>query len=64
MGTGHGVAAALGVALGAGGGADGVGRLLLEQGLVAMQDVKRRQAPLKMLRELGQGDLHAAKFIA
>ena len=58
VGTGHGVAAAFGVALGAGGGADGVGGFLLQQGLVAVQYIERRQGPLEVGGELGQGDLH------
>jgi len=60
----HGEAAALGVALGARRGADGVGRLLLQQGFVAVQHIQRREAALQLRRELGQGDLHARQCIA
>ncbi len=56
--AGHGEAAALGVALRARGGADGVGRFLLQQRLVAMQGVERAQAFVQVRRQLVQGELH------
>jgi hypothetical protein len=56
--AGHGVRAALGVALRARGRANGVGRLLCEQRLVAVDGVERLQPLLQVGPELGAGKLH------
>jgi hypothetical protein len=58
----HGEAAALGVALGARRGADGVGRLLLQQGSSPCSTYSGAAA-LQVAR-VGQGDLHARQCIA
>ena len=49
---------ALGEALGAGAGADGVGRLLHQQGLVTMQHIQAAQTFFQVGAELGGRDLH------
>jgi len=55
---------ALGVAGGAASGTDGVGRLLHQQGLVAVQQVQRRQATLQLRGKLGQGQVHGGESSA
>jgi hypothetical protein len=59
--AGHGVRAALGVALRARRGANGVGRFLREQRLVAVDRVERLQPLLQVGAELGAGKLHESR---
>ena len=58
VGAGHGEAAALGKALRARGGANGIQRLLRQQRLVAVQHVQRAQRLLQVRGQLGGAQLH------
>ena len=58
MGAGHRVHRALAIALGPGRGTQGVGRLLHEQRLVAVQDIQRPQALAEVAGQMGSGQLH------
>ena len=58
MRTGDGVHAALGIALDPGRRTDGVGGLLLQQRLIAVEHIQAAQTFLKLCRQLGGGQLH------
>ena len=63
MRAGYGVDGAFGVATAAGGRAQGVGKFLHQQGLVAMQGVEAFEAALEVVGQLSGGQLHSEPIL-